>query len=100
MNVTWKGGLAAGVALLGGVFLGAQLSQPVRGNDEPKAAAVGPRYTVVQTRVAGLTVTDNRTNTLYFYGADEEGADLKMQGSIDLNAVGKDTLPVRTVKKN
>lgn len=104
MKATWRGGFAAAAvaALLAGVLVGVQLSQPVRGNDEPKGLPNGPRYTVVETRAVGLMVTDNRTNTLYFYSPDAgagDGADLKLRGTIDLNGVGKDTLPLQAVKK-
>jgi hypothetical protein len=104
MKAIWNGGFAvvAVAALLAGVFLGLSLSQPVRGQDEAKGAASWPRYTVVMMRGDGLTVTDNKTNALYFYSADpgsEDGADLKLRGTIDLNAVGKAALSPRPVKK-
>lgn len=58
------------------------------------AAATGavPRYTVVETQGHNLIVTDNETNTLYFYTTDpdkEIGSDLKIRGSVDLTQVGK-----------
>ena len=104
MNTTWKSGFVglAGVALLAGAFVGMNLSQPVRGDGEAKGAANGARYTVVQTQAEGLIVTDNRTNTLYFYSPDadsEDKAGLKLRGTIDLNDVGKDKLSARPVKK-
>jgi uncharacterized protein (TIGR03000 family) len=57
--------------------------------DDP---ASGPHYTVVMTEGHNLIVTDNRSNTLYFYTIDKDkevGSELKLRGSIDLNQVGK-----------
>ena len=50
------------------------------------------RYTVVSTEGTNLLVTDNGTNTLYFYTIDEGGEpgdDLELRASIDLNKVGQ-----------
>src|SRR6516165_1380457 len=50
------------------------------------------RYTIVESDGTNLLVTDNVTNTLYFYVIDRDaqvGSDLKIRGSIDLNEVGK-----------
>ena len=91
------------VALVGGLVLGMSLSQPALAGGEGKGAVTGPRYTVVHTEGTNLIVTDNKSNTLYFYTIDPEekaGADLKLRGSADLNQVGKATLvPTMTKKK-
>jgi hypothetical protein len=67
---------------------------------EGRAAGAGPAYTVVDTEATNLIVTDNRTNTLYFYTIDqgaEIGSELKLRGTIDLNQVGKPSLrPTRS----
>ena len=52
----------------------------------------GPRYTVVETEGHNLIVTDNQSNTLYFYTIDKDakiGSDLKLRGQVDLTQVGK-----------
>ena len=53
----------------------------------------GPaRYTVVATEGHNLIVTDNGSNTLYFYTIDKDkevGSELKLRGSVDLSQVGK-----------
>jgi hypothetical protein len=107
MSLKWKTGvvLAVAAALLGGLVLGMTLSQPALAGGGGKGAVMGgPRYTVVHTEGTNLIVTDNKTNTLYFYTVDPEakpGADLKLRGSADLNQVGKKTIvPTLTKKKN
>jgi hypothetical protein len=66
-------------------------------------SAAGPRYTVVATEATNLIVTDNGSNTLYFYTVDrgqEPGAPLKLRGTVDLNSVGKPEItPTRTTEK-
>jgi hypothetical protein len=56
------------------------------------SAGPAQRYSVVETEAHNLIVTDNKTNTLYFYTIDKDkevGSELKLRGSIDLNQVGK-----------
>jgi hypothetical protein len=58
----------------------------------------GPRYTVVETEGHNLLVTDNGTNTLYYYTIDKDkeiGSDLKLRGSIDLTQVGKNEISIK-----
>jgi hypothetical protein len=65
---------------------------PSPGADREGAPTSGPRYSVVETEAHNLIVTDNSSNTLYFYTIDrdkEVGSDLKLRGTIDLNQVGK-----------
>jgi hypothetical protein len=62
-----------------------------------KAAAevAGPHYTVVETEGHNLIVTDNKSNTVYFYTIDKDkeiGSELKLRGSVDLTQVGKPTI--------
>jgi hypothetical protein len=104
MALKWKTSIAFAVlaALVGGLVLGMSLSQPVLAGGEGKNGLVGPRYTVVHTEGTNLIVTDNKTNTLYFYTIDAEekpGADLKLRGSADLNQVGQATLVPKLTKK-
>ncbi len=103
MSLKWKASvvLAVAVALLGGLALGMSLSQPALAGGEGKAGAM-PRYSVVHTEGTNLIVTDNKTNTLYFYTIDPEekpGADLKLRGSADLSQVGQATIVPKLTKK-
>jgi hypothetical protein len=53
------------------------------------------RYSVVETEAHNLIVTDNKTNTLYFYTIDKDkevGSELKLRGTVDLNQVGKPSI--------
>src|SRR5689334_14706517 len=78
--------LAGGVALNNSVF----------GNAAQDNGVVRPgRYTVVHTEGTNLLVTDNQTNTLFFYTIEENGKpgdDLILRGTADLNQVGKPTI--------
>ena len=58
-----------------------------------------PRYSVSETEGHNLIVTDNQSNTLYFYTIDKDekvGADLKLRGTIDLKQVGKPVIKPKT----
>ena len=47
-------------------------------------------------------VTDNNSNTLYFYTIDEDaaaGAPLELRGTIDLNKVGKPEIEVKLLEE-
>jgi hypothetical protein len=64
--------------------------QPVQAQRD--AAPAGHRYSVVETEGHNLIVTDNQTETLYFYTIDKDkeiGTELKLRGSVDLKQVGK-----------
>ena len=96
MNATWKArmplAVVAGLAVLALIFTAR--SRPVRAERDAGATA-GPRYSVVETEAHNLIVTDNQTNTLYFYTIDKDkpiGSELKLRGSIDLTKVGGPTL--------
>ncbi len=102
MSSAWKGALALAVllALIGGVVIGANLSQPAAA--QQGGGGGGPRYTVVETQGHNLLVTDNKSNTLYYYTIDKDekvGADLKLRGSVDLTQVGKDTIKITKATK-
>ncbi len=61
----------------------------------------GPRYTVHDTEGHNLIVTDNQTNTLYFYTIDKDkeiGSDLKLRGTLDLTQVGKPSIKLTKSK--
>jgi hypothetical protein len=99
MNQIWnRYGVAVLFAALivGGLAVLSQ-TQPAFGRAEKddKAAGGGAHYTVVETEGHNLIVTDNATNTLYFYTVDKGapiGSDLKLRGKVDLTEVGKPTL--------
>jgi hypothetical protein len=62
----------------------------------------GPHFTVVETQGHNLLVTDNATNTLYYYTIDKDkeiGSDLKLRGSIDLNQVGGNEIKIKKAAK-
>jgi hypothetical protein len=92
----WKVGELAAVCLLVGALLALELGRAARAQDEGgRGAAAGPRYSVMDTEGHNLIVTDNKTNTLYFYTTDKDqpvGSELKLRGTIDLNQVGKATI--------
>jgi hypothetical protein len=94
MNANWKVRLplilAATVVVIALITL--SRLQPAWAERENAQDSSGPRYSVIDTEGHNLIVTDNKTNTLYFYTVDrdkEVGADLKLRGTIDLNQVGK-----------
>jgi hypothetical protein len=96
MNATWK--TRVSLAVVAGLVVFALIltarSQFVRAEGDAKPTS-GPRYSVVETEAHNLIVTDNQTNTLYFYTIDKDkpiGSELKLRGSIDLNKVGEATM--------
>jgi hypothetical protein len=104
MSWKWKVSAAFAIlaALVGGLFLGVMLSQPALAGGEKGTVMGYPRHTVVQTEGTNLIVTDNKTNTLYFYTIDPDadpGADLKLRGTVDLNLVGKDIITPTLLRK-
>jgi hypothetical protein len=93
MNATWKTrmplAVVAGLVVIALIFTAR--SQPVRAQREAGATS-GPRYSVIETAAHNLIVTDNKTNTLYFYTIDRDkpiGSELKLRGSLDLTKVGE-----------
>ena len=87
------------VALVFGMVVGAFLvgsyAPPAFSRAEPGAGGAGggcAHYDVVQTEAHNLIVTDNQTNTLYFYTIDKDkeiGTELRLRGTVDLTQVGK-----------
>ena len=77
-------------------------SAPARAEaDKDAPATTGPRYSVVETEGHNLIVTDNQTQTLYFYTIDKDakiGSDLKLRGKVDLKQVGKEVVKPSDVK--
>jgi hypothetical protein len=101
MRTNWTNRLAIALAgaIVGAALIGWTQTQPVRA-ERADTPAAGQRYTVVETEAHNLIVTDNHSNTLYFYTIDKDkevGSDLKLRGSIDLNQVGKPVIsPTKT----
>ena len=65
------------------------------------ASGAGPHYTVIETEGHNLIVTDNQSNTLYFYTIDKDkevGSELKLRGTVDLTQVGKPVIKPTTHK--
>ena len=101
MNATWKTRLplaaVAGLVVIALIFMAR--SQPARAERDP-APTSGPRYSVVETEASNLIVTDNQTNTLYFYTIEKDqpiGSELKLRGSVDLNKVGEPVIKPKKV---
>jgi hypothetical protein len=84
-----------------GLGLGVYAFKPAASTAQPAGAMGTPKYTVIDTEGTNLIVTDNSTNTLYFYTVDPEkapGEDLKLRGSLDLAEVGKPVLKPKVNK--
>ena len=97
--MNWKNGMlfVVGALIIAGALLFTN-RETVHGQPVGMKGA-GTRYTVVETQAHNLLVTDNSTNTLYYYAADKDakiGADLKLRGSIDLSQVGTDVVKIKT----
>lgn len=82
----------------------AQREGQLEGRMQPRPVAAGAaHYTVVATEGHNLIVTDNHSNTLYFYTIDKDkevGSELKLRGSIDLNKVGHPEIKPTTHQKD
>src|SRR5438128_1677087 len=97
MNTNWKNRLPLAVVavLVVAALIAFTRLQPVRAERAAAAASASAspaRYSVVETEAHNLIVTDNQTNTLYFYTIDKDkevGSELKLRGSVDLTQVGK-----------
>ena len=92
------------VALVLGVIVGAFLvgnhAPPAFSRADEKGAAGCAHYSVVETEGHNLIVTDNQTNTLYFYTIDKDktvGTELHLRGTVDLVQVGKPVIKPKHV---
>jgi hypothetical protein len=71
---------------------------PVMGRSADDAKASGAHYSVVMTEGHNLLVTDNATNSLYFYTIDKDqpiGSPLKLRASVDLTKVGEPEITIK-----
>jgi hypothetical protein len=96
MYQTWsRFGVLAVIAVLAiGALVNLNRVQPAFGGADQKAAN-GPHYTVVETEGHNLVVTDNQSNTLYFYTVDKgkaPGSELKLRAKVDLTKVGQPSI--------
>ena len=96
MNTNWKkrSPLVLAAVLVVVALIALARYQPVRAERAAESAVV-PRYTVIDTEGHNLIVTDNQTNTLFFYTIDKDkevGSELKLRATLDLNLVGKPSL--------
>jgi hypothetical protein len=103
MNANWNNRLsvtlAAAVVVIG--LIAVACFQPAHAQREDGPTS-GPRYSVIETEAHNLIVTDNKSNTLFFYTIDKEkevGSELKLRGTIDLNQVGKPTIMPKAAGK-
>jgi hypothetical protein len=101
MKASWTGGLllALAVGLVAGLMIAHHTATAVGAAKEEGAAGGGARYNVVDTEGHNLIVTDNKTNTLYFYTVDkgkEVGSELKLRGTLDLTQIGEPVLKPKT----
>ena len=91
MFASWQNRALMGCVVVLMVALVVALSwQPALGQREGGSSSY-PHYTVVETEGHNLIVTDNQTNTLYFYTIDKDakiGSELKLRGQVDLKQVG------------
>src|SRR5947199_2846417 len=100
MNASWKNrwplALLVGLVLVALIEIAAR--QPAQAQ---RAAAPGVHYTVISTEGHNLIVTDNQTDTLYFYTIDKDkeiGTELKLRATMDLTKVGKPIIKPLTIK--
>jgi hypothetical protein len=103
MNRTWMrcGAIVVVTVLVVGALVFMSRVQPAVGGAEPAdKAGSGAHYTVVETEGHNLVVTDNATNTLYFYTVDKgepPGSDLKLRASVDLSQVGSSVIKPKAI---
>jgi hypothetical protein len=85
-------------AFLAGSYAPLAFSQADQKGAAPRDAAGYPHYNVVATEGHNLIVTDNSTNTLYYYTIERDkpiGSELHLRGTVDLTLVGKPTIKPR-----
>lgn len=86
------------VGVVVGAFVAGSHAPPAFSRADDRGAMGFAHYNVVETEGHNLIVTDNQTNTLYFYTIDKDktiGSELRLRGTVDLTQVGK---PVLTPK--
>ncbi len=100
MTKTWTRTILAAVAVA--IVIGVALVMfhgPAEAQGKAKDGG-GSHYSVIETNGQNLLVTDNRSNTLYYYSIDKEekiGAPLKLRASLDLSQVGKPEITITPI---
>jgi hypothetical protein len=102
MKKMWPGVSVAALALALAVVMTVLMSprQTAFGGAAGEARSSGARYTVIETQGFNLLVTDNATNTLYYYATDKDApvaAPLKLRASLDLSQVGKEEITIKAI---
>src|SRR5271166_40657 len=87
MNQSWNryGVLVLLAVLAIGALVSMNRVQPAFGGADQKAASA-PHYTVLETEGHNLVVTDNESNTLFFYTVDKgkaPGSELKLRAKVE-----------------
>jgi hypothetical protein len=94
--------LVGAVMIAGALLLTNRETAQGQGGKGGTAGGGGPKYTIVETQGHNLLVTDNSTNTVYFYTIDKDGKvgdDLKLRASCDLTQVGKGVIKISKADK-
>jgi hypothetical protein len=84
-----------------GLGLGVLAFKPAATTAQQPGGGGMPKYTVIETEGTNLLVTDNSTNTVYYYTVDPDkgpGDELKLRGELSLNEVGKPVLKPKSHK--
>jgi hypothetical protein len=86
------------VVLCGVAFVLWNSAHPAFGRaDQQSSASAATHYSVVMTEGHNLLVTDNASNTIYFYTIDKDkpiGSPLKLRASLDLTKVGQQEIEI------
>ena len=95
MNV--RTGLVAALVLgvIAGAFVAGSFAPPAFSRADERGSGGFPHYNVVETQGHNLIVTDNRTDTVYFYSIDREkeiGTELHLRAKVDLTQVGREVI--------
>lgn len=96
-QIGWIVGLVVCSVVVTAFFVGG-----ASGQTSVSVGGKSAQYTIVETDGQLLIVTDNGSNTLYFYTIDEGGSPgdpLKLRGTVDLNQVGKPTIKPKLLQR-
>ena len=83
------------LGVIAGAFVAGSFAPPAFSRADERGSGGFPHYNVVETQGHNLIVTDNQTNTVYFYSIDREkdiGTELRLHTKVDLTQVGKDLI--------
>jgi hypothetical protein len=102
--MSWKNGsmFLVGAILIAGALLLTNRETAEGQGGKGMGGGGAPKYTIVETQGHNLLVTDNSTNTVYFYTIEKDGKvgdDLKLRASCDLTQVGKSVIKITKADK-